>query len=166
MSPVIKLPSYKIIDNFLPEAQFNEFVEEAKAAPWYAQENIVRAGDGEYDMLFTHILYIDFERRSELMRFLYPILEEVKAKSLIRSKLNLYPRTHTLVKHGMHTDYPFPHEALLFYLNTNDGVTTLEDGTEIESVANRLLMFDASKPHSSSSCTNQKYRLNLNVNYF
>ena len=44
-------------------------------------------------------------------------------------------------------------------------VTVLEDGTECESVANRLLLFDATKPHHSTTCTDQKRRVNINVNY-
>ena len=41
----------------------------------------------------------------------------------------------------------------------------LEDGTEIESRANRVLLFDPSKPHHSTSCTNDKRRVNININY-
>ena len=54
----------------------------------------------------------------------------------------------------------------MFYLNDNDGVTVLNDGTEVESVANRLLLFDASKPHHSTTCTDADRRVNLNFNYF
>ena len=41
----------------------------------------------------------------------------------------------------------------------------LEDGTEIESRANRVLLFDPSKPHHSTSCTSDKRRVNININY-
>ena len=66
----------------------------------------------------------------------------------------------------MHVDYPYSHKAAIFYINTCDGYTKLEDGTKIDSVANRMLLFDASKPHTPSDCTNQSVRVNINFNYF
>ena len=36
---------------------------------------------------------------------------------------------------------------------------------EIDSVKNRLLMFDSSRPHSSTSATDAKARINININY-
>jgi hypothetical protein len=49
---------------------------------------------------------------------------------------------------------------------TCDGFTSLDDGTKIESIENRLLLFDSNKPHASSTCTNAKARFNMNFNYF
>ena len=54
----------------------------------------------------------------------------------------------------------------ILYFNANDGVTVLEDGTEVESVPNRILLFDSSRPHHSTTCTNANRRVNLNFNYF
>ena len=61
---------------------------------------------------------------------------------------------------------PYKHKGAILYINDNNGKTILEDGTEIESKANRLLLFDASKPHNSTSCTDAKSRINININYF
>ena len=36
---------------------------------------------------------------------------------------------------------------------------------EIENIENRLLLFDSSLEHHSTSCTNVKCRLNININY-
>ena len=41
-----------------------------------------------------------------------------------------------------------------------------EDGTKVESIGNRLVTFDSHIKHSGTSCTDQKYRLVLNMNYF
>ena len=59
----------------------------------------------------------------------------------------------------------FPHKGAIFYINTNNGFTVLEDGTEIASVSNRLLLFNPSEPHHSTSCTDVKRRVNINFNY-
>ena len=45
-----------------------------------------------------------------------------------------------------------------------DGGTVI-DGEKFDSVANRILFFDPSKPHHSTSTTDVKRRLNVNINY-
>ena len=56
-------------------------------------------------------------------------------------------------------------KSAIFYINTNNGLTVLEDGTEIKSVANRLLLFNASEPHHSTTTSNENRRVNINFNY-
>ena len=99
--------------------------------------------------------------------FFQPLLRLViqEGSKLIRVKANLYLRTDEIEHHDTHVDYDFENNAAILYINTNNGLTVLEDGTEIESVANRLLFFDGSKPHHSTTCTDQKRRVNINVNY-
>jgi hypothetical protein len=91
---------------------------------------------------------------------------EREMKALIRVKGNLYPSTSKLVEHDFHIDFPFKHKGALFSVNTCDGYTKLDDGTKIESIENRLLLFDASKNHASTTCTNTHVRVNINFNYF
>ena len=45
-------------------------------------------------------------------------------------------------------------------------VTEEQDGTKIESIENRLLIFDASRMHNSTTTTSFEGRYNINVNYF
>ena len=85
---------------------------------------------------------------------------------MIRCKANLYTRTPEIIEHAMHTDFDYPHQAGLFSLNTCDGYTLLEDGTKVESIRNRMLFFDASKKHASTSTTNENVRMNINFNFF
>ena len=88
-------------------------------------------------------------------------------KSLIRIKANAYPKNgNKIIKHRPHIDNSFEHKGAIFYLNTNNGKTILKDGTEIDSIANRMLLFDSSKSHSSTNCTDAKMRFNININYF
>ena len=42
----------------------------------------------------------------------------------------------------------------------------LEDGTEVECRENRILFFDPSKEHASTTCTDQTVRSIIIVNYF
>ena len=94
------------------------------------------------------------------------LLSKLDIKSLIRAKANLYPSAIKLNNHDLHSDFEYSHKGAIYYLNTNNGYTNFEDGTKIESVANRIMFFDSSTLHNSTDCTDNKYRLNININYF
>ena len=51
-------------------------------------------------------------------------------------------------------------------LPENDGYTRFEDGTKIESVANRVAVFESNLKHCGTTCTNTKSRVVINLNYF
>ena len=78
---------------------------------------------------------------------------------------NCYPYTHEIFEHSPHRDYDFHCVGGDLSLNTCDGFTRLEDGTKVDSVANRLLLFISSLNHNSSTTTNAKGRYNININY-
>ena len=114
---------------------------------------------------FTHEFWSGFHTEAQAQIF-SPILNQIDCRAVIRNKANLYPSTETIIHHDDHIDYEFPHRGAIFYLNTNNGLTVLEDETKVESVENRLLIFDPSKPHHSTTCTNDKCRVNVNFNFF
>jgi hypothetical protein len=53
-------------------------------------------------------------------------------------------------------------------MNMNDEVKPMriEDGTIVESIANRMVTFPANMRHTGTSCTNEKRRVVINFNYF
>ena len=67
--------------------------------------------------------------------------------------------------HAKHVDYDHPQRGALFFLTDCDAPTTMFDGYEVESKENRMLLFDAFSEHSSSSPTNSKNRITININY-
>ena len=83
-----------------------------------------------------------------------------------RIKCNLYPATETLREHAFHIDNKSSHVAAIFSLNSCDGYTRFEDGTKVDSVANRLFFFDGGIPHSSTTTTNVPARFNINFNFY
>ena len=92
--------------------------------------------------------------------------KKLDIKSMIRVKINSYLKDDKLREHELHTDYNYYNNGAVLSINTCDGYTKLEDGTKIQSVANRMLLFDASKPHCSTNTTNKQRRVNINFNYF
>ena len=86
----------------------------------------------------------------------------------MRVKGNWFPPTSVAYDHIPHKDYAEELgeiKGAILSLNTCDGWTRLEDKTKVDSVANRLLLFNSSELHNSSTTTNPKGRFNINFNY-
>lgn len=102
--------------------------------------------------------------RSPQWPLVLPLVERLRPLELVKVKANLTPRQDRHIAYGLHVDTRRPGATTaVFYLNTNNGYTLFEDGTRVESVENRLVLFDAALRHTGVSCTDE-YRLVLNVN--
>jgi hypothetical protein len=162
---------YKIIDNFLSNSLANDIeavLLTSQYSNWYLQNDIVGDGNVDDNLLFymIHTFYSENKIQSNSYSWMQYIMNKMDVKALIRIKANLYPRTEFLHIHSKHTDYPYSHKGAIYYVNDNDGFTILNDDVRIESKKNRLLMFDPSIPHQSTTCTDARYRVNINFNYF
>ena len=160
---------YKVIDNFLEQSYFNELVDlyEANDFGWFVCREITNKGEKLGNLYYqTHTLFIDHKIHSPHFGKFDPLLKKLGVKALLRLRTNLFPGKDKVSEHGWHIDYQFKNKTAVFYINTNDGYTKFKDGTKIESVANRMLIFDSSYWHKSTDCSNQWARLSLNINYF
>jgi len=159
----------KVIDNFLEPEKF-AIIKEIVGGPdfpWYYQEFINEFHTKkDKDCYFTHVFFNTAVGYSAFYNAVKPIVARLGLRAPIRIKGNLYPRTKKIETHKSHIDVSYPSKAAIFYINTNNGSTILEDGKKIDSIENRLLLFDGHKPHRSTSCTNEKARININFNYF
>jgi len=170
---------YKVIDNFLDEEYFDSlvtlFTDKENTGnnlmPWFFISSISYPKKHKKwvveDKLFymSHMFYDGNQTTSNHFDKLFPILEKLEVKCLLRIKANLYPNTEILHEHPMHIDYDFLHTGAILSLNTCDGYTKLKNGTKINSIANRVLLFDSSKEHCSTTTTNVSARINININY-
>ena len=158
----------EIIDNYLARDLFNiiqDTILTSQNTPWFLNKDASGQGVEKYPY-FTHLLHADHKINSNhFNQCIVPILFMFGANAVIRVKANMYPRTDTLYHYHDHSDYDYPHKAAILYLNTNDGYTVIGD-TKVESIANRLLRFDATEMHHSTTCTDQQFRANINFNYF
>ena len=158
----------KIINNLLSEKELEYMKTKMMydhSMPWYFNNGIATDRENDSMYYFTHNFYTDYQK-SDWFHIISSILDFIKPKVLIRAKANMYPSTPVITHHDPHVDLTYEHKGAIFYVNTNNGVTVLEDGTEVESIENRLLLFDSSKKHNSTSCTDAKVRVNINFNYF
>ena len=168
------MPDYKIIDDFLPKNDLValENVLLKNNFPWYYLDTVAHIKDPDSSHYhFVNCLYDKSVPLSDAFyEFIQPIYSamqkhDIPFRALLRLKANMYPSTKKIIKHDFHIDMPFDHKGLILSVNTCNGGTILDDGTKIDSVANRLLMFDSSKPHASTTTTDQNVRVNLNMNY-
>tara|TARA_R110002126_G_scaffold261722_1_gene404599 strand:- start:70 stop:576 length:507 start_codon:yes stop_codon:yes gene_type:complete len=163
---------YKVIDNFLPVLEF-DVLQDSILNPkndfnWYFMNHISIAEELKDEFFFAHMIFSNSEiiTANTTWSLMQVLFEKLKIKALIRAKINCYTRTEKILEHSLHKDLPFKHKGCVFYLNTNDGYTLLEDGTKIKSIANRVLLFNPNDLHASTSTSDTNRRVTININWF
>ena len=171
----------KVQDNLLSDDDLKELQNKIIDFnfPWFLDNVIAPPLKPEVDPIdnYQHVHHFlnyhssPFGPTSSLCRILNPIIFRMKYKSFVRIKVNLTRKTNEIVRHGFHIDDIDAGEfkdykVSIFYLNSNDGYTEFEDGSRVESVANRLVTFPAYLPHTGTTCTDQPFRVVINFNYF
>ena len=173
------MKSYEVIDNFLEPNKFKELqnlIIYSNQFTWSIRNTVSHDPSDENfrseieDELWSwygiHMLY-RLVPQSQYFDFIYSMFhDKLDVKSLTRVKVNFHPYTHEVKERPQHFDYPHKHKAAVFSLNTCDGFTRMTNGDKIDSVGNRIVLFDASEMHNSSTTSNQKGRYNINFNYF
>ena len=116
---------------------------------------------------FFHMFYYEHSPVSKSWSYILPILRKLDAKAIYSVKANCNVRTENIVRHGFHVDVPtnYDSKTAILYINTNNGYTEFENGERVESVANRLVVFDSELKHTGTTCTDQQRRVVLNLNY-
>ena len=159
---------YEVIDNILKKEHLDEIqkVMMSREFPWFVNNEVTQTGIKRgNDFYMTHLFFFDHMRNSPYYYLIEPIIQFLNPNALARVKGNFYPNQNNFFEHEMHIDDEVSKGAL-FYVNTNNGYTKLKDGTKIDSVENRLLLFDSFMPHCSTNCTDTYGRYNINFNYF
>jgi hypothetical protein len=156
----------KVIKNFLKKEEFNliKKVVVGNSFPFYFCKKVGHDKDDK-DFYFNHELYWNNVPTSNSFNLILPLINKLNVKSLIRAKVNLFPRTEKLIKYGEHADFDFNHKGAILYINNCDGGTYIGDKF-IPSIENQVLLFDSSTMHQSTNCTDEKCRINININYF
>ena len=154
-----------IIDNFLSDTEFEsiKMLINSTYFAWFYQNQKDIANDGSFQ--FTHLFYNNNSPNSEHYKELQPFLDKLKINALLRIKANLTPREDNINLGIFHIDFPIKCNTAIWYLNTNNGKTVFEDGDEIESVANRMVIFPSHQKHCGTSHTDEKTRIVINFNY-
>ena len=164
----------QVIDNFLDYNSFlniqQTFFSHDCKWEWsdVVEKDELMAGVSELDNCqFVHGLYRGAMPQSRLFECIIPVLDKLNVAAIIKIKANLNQRTSEIIEHGYHTDQRYPHsKTAILYLNTCDGYTSFENEGIVESVENRVVIFDSNKKHTGTSLTNDSRRIVININYF
>jgi len=165
---------YKIIDNFLEKEDFYKFQEEifnTNNVPWYYRNSQITDSINDLDdigyfsLCFFNNLSSDF---TGFNYFLYKIYEKLGCVALVQSRANLVLKQKEVKKLYFHTDYPFKCKTAIFYMNNNNGATILDENKKIKinSVENRMVVFDSQIRHSALIQSDTQRRILININYF
>ena len=112
-----------------------------------------------------NIYLIFISIKSSHIKLIEPFLKKLKVKKLIRAKVNLFYPTNKIIKFDEHQDTDYKSDAAILYLNDCNGGTIIQKNNFIQSKENRLLKFKGNLLHQSTSCSNKKYRILININY-
>lgn len=158
---------YRVIDNFLPNNEFksikNLILDEY--FPWYYYRYTAEHTTHSYDFQFVHNFF-NLIPRSDYFPNLKPLIDSLEAAALLRIKANLTPRSPEPFINKYHLDIEDVRGLSgIFYINTNNGFTELDRSIRIESVENRLLLFDNRTIHAGSTNSDSQTRILLNLNF-
>ena len=152
----------KVIDDFLPNFKALKTLVMGHHFPWNYNDSILPPDHAGYKPLPQFIHY-----------FLYENGEPGPYYSHIRDCLNYFEGRPLRVKAnltmhngdgGYHIDIPNCTTAIL-YMNTCEGYTKFKDGSIIDSIENRMVIFDSNLEHSGFTNTDGKRRVVINFNY-
>ena len=167
--------NYIINDNFLSQPNFVKLRDyiTAPTFPWFFNTKVDSHFEDPTPGQFVHTIQHGGVVCSQAYDTLIPIVEHPLCVFVFyRIKLNLQTRLPEPFTYSFHSDTEDMEDEFkpqwttsILYINTNNGYTEFEDGTKIESIANRLVSFPSSVKHRGISQTDEQTRIVINFNY-
>ena len=176
-------PRYKVFDDLLDKKDFTNIQQTlmSHTFPWYYSPYI-DSGDPKDNLdaplnnfQFTHMFFENMVSTSTYFSLLSPLLEKINASAILRIKANLLTNTENVKINKLHVDYGRYDEiniketkirTAVFYINTNNGKTIFLDGSSVNSLENRIVIFDPTVKHTGTTCSDEKVRIVINLNYY
>ena len=167
---------YVIYDDFLSHADYGalkHYLSGGAGFPWNFSSRINDNDVNNDDFYFAQTVYTQHQPITRQWNPMVdvqpfaPLIDSICYVSMTRIKCNMYMKSGSgkVYHHAKHVDYDNPNKGALFYLTTCNAPTVMEDGYEVQAVENRMLFFDASTLHCSSSPTDVANRMTINFNY-
>ena len=163
-----------ILKNVLSDEHFKSIMDImfSDGFPWFYQDHLVNkeqaTTEEKYKIQFVHKFHegSNIVTGPELWNMLFPIFAVLQPHTFLRVKANNIPGRETIVTHGMHCDVSVPLSyTAIFYCNTNNGYTEFKDGDKVPSVANSMVIFPSHMEHTGSTCSDERCRVNININF-
>ena len=160
----------EVIDNFLPNYQFYKLQSLLMGTEfdWYYNDGVTHPDDGLYQFIHTFYKWSptsSFQLPTSSFQWIEPYLSFFNMKKVYKIKANLNPRSGSPIKAGYHIDNIPCSKTAILYVNTCNGGTEFKEGDRVDSVANRVVIFDPTLEHRAVTCTDEKRRIVINFNY-
>ena len=166
-----------IVDNFLNHEDWKN-IHDHMTSPWsfswYYNKSSYPPNDTHWSYSqLTHLFYsgvVQIDRHPLISMengLIQPILNLISPCILIRAKANLTTPATSMddPSKTFHTDTGVKDSiTAVYYVNDNDGKTIFKDGSKVDSVANRMLMFPSNLEHGVERSTKSD-RFVINFNY-
>ena len=163
-------------DNFLDEETFTQLQGAllSRNLAWYFAPFTDDKDNDSSHFYFGHNIYINHTWTSGLSNDLAPLIQKIKPMAIHMIRANLMTRSENHIESQFHSDLSLnaptkdkvsQWTTAIYYINDCNGYTKLEDGSVIKSRANRLLTFPSDIRHLGSTCTDEKRRVLINLNY-
>jgi hypothetical protein len=161
---------FKIIDNFLDK----NYLQELKKAvfspdtPWFFRESITDYKKDEEKYWYNHNIYFEQEPKSGLFPHIKIVLNKLNAVAINEIRVNSMNSLKEHYECEWHVDKNFKCKTAILYLNTCNGYTLLKTNpeTKINTIENRIVIFNSELKHKAVSATDTKRRILINFNYF
>ena len=155
----------QVIDNFLDFKEINNFNKTilSNNFPWFLTG--VQSNEDPLHKQFVHIFYREDNFNTNFKELLQPILNKINPIAIHRIKVNLLTKTHTIIEPPFHTDHTSKNVySSILYLNKNNGYTGFKNNKSL-SIKNRLITFPSCTPHFGSTCSDEYFRIVVNMVY-
>ena len=161
----------EVFKDFLNKEEFKQLSNNINSInfDWYFTADAIQYKQDSpnlYNFQFFHYFYFEHKPRSSFP-IVKNLIDKLNPRSIIRIKANLQTSAHKIIEQGMHTDLIDTKnlKTAVYYLNTNNGYTRLEDEKKIYSEQNKIVIFDAGIKHTGTTCTDKQTRVVININY-
>jgi len=167
----------KVLENVLSEEDWSELNEDLNSSsfPWFYQKvvsNIKTTNPKTFYMTHGYVkldegvnsVWAEKHNRA-ICKFLTNYFQ--KDIDLYWSKANLFTRHTKNYLCGYHVDIENIPDiyTMIYYINTNNGGTQIQNGTFIPSIKNTAVLMSADTMHSTLVQTDTNVRLNMNFNF-
>ena len=168
-----------ITDNFLDEEVFSQLqgtlLDQGICWHFVPCTDGTEGKDNQDQFFFGHTIYQKHTWTSGLSNNLSPLIQKIAPMAIHMIRANLMTKSESHIESQLHSDMNLNSPTAdkisqwttaIYYINDCNGYTKLEDGSVIESKANRLLTFPSDVKHLGATCTDMKRRVLINLNYF
>lgn len=152
----------QIADNFLSPADHKVIYDRlmGEDIAWFYSDGVDYPQDGKFQLV--HFYHWNHEWHADAS-YLQPILSRLNPYAICKMKANLLTPTKEIEYNGWHTDVVSDKfTTCIYYVNDNDGYTEFDDGTKVESKANRFVMFNSAIKHRGTTSTERRVLINMN----